>query len=251
MRFDWSTLALQTVNFAVLVWLLHRFLYKPVLRMIDARRTEVEKGYADARAAEDKAKETLASIETRLTGIAAEREVALKAAAAQAEEAAKARHAQAERDAAALLDATRKTLAAERDQLLAEARRIAFDLGEEIAHRLLDEMPAKPRGEAWLDAIERHLAGLPTDERGALLRQIVDGRAVTVVTASALPAEAAVQWRQRLQHELGDSVAIAFDVDSSLIAGAELHLPNAVLRFSWQSALAAIRAEIDTHDDAR
>ncbi|PPC85052.1 MAG: ATPase, partial [Methylocystis sp.] len=46
MRFDWWTLGLQTVNFAVLVWLLHRLLYRPVLRMIDARRAEMEKQYA-------------------------------------------------------------------------------------------------------------------------------------------------------------------------------------------------------------
>jgi hypothetical protein len=36
MRFDWGTFGLQTVNFAVPVWLLRRFLHKPVLRMIDA-----------------------------------------------------------------------------------------------------------------------------------------------------------------------------------------------------------------------
>ena len=147
MRFDWWTLILQTVNFAVLVWLLHRFLYKPVLRMIDARRAEVEKQHADARAAEDKAKETLATIERERNGIAAERDAALKAAVAQAEEAAKAQHAQAERDAVALLDATRKTLATERDQALAEARQTALDLGGEIARRLLAAAPTKPCAE--------------------------------------------------------------------------------------------------------
>ena len=40
MHFDWWTLALQTINFAILAWLLHRFLYKRVLRVIDARRAE-------------------------------------------------------------------------------------------------------------------------------------------------------------------------------------------------------------------
>ena len=34
----------------------------------------------------------------------------------------------------------------------------------------------------------------------------------------------------------GDGVAVAFDVDPALIAGAELHFPDAILRFSWQSA---------------
>jgi len=42
MHFDWSTFALQTANFAILVWLLHRFLYRPVLRLLDARRAEID-----------------------------------------------------------------------------------------------------------------------------------------------------------------------------------------------------------------
>jgi len=52
MHFDWSTFALQTVNFAILVWLLHRFLYRPVLRLLDARRAEIDKQYAESHMAE-------------------------------------------------------------------------------------------------------------------------------------------------------------------------------------------------------
>jgi F-type H+-transporting ATPase subunit b len=35
------------------------------------------------------------------------------------------------------------------------------------------------------------------------------------------------------------------------MAGAELHFPQAILRFSWRSALATMRAEIETHGNAR
>jgi F-type H+-transporting ATPase subunit b len=72
-----------------------------------------------------------------------------------------------------------------------------------------------------------------------------------VVTASALPVETADDWRAQLHQVLGDHAAIDFSVDSALVAGAELHFPNAVLRFSWQSALAAMRAEIEGDGDAR
>jgi F-type H+-transporting ATPase subunit b len=85
MHFDWWTLALQTINFAILAWLLNRFLYKPVLRMIDARRAEIDKQYAEVSSAEAKAKDALATIEAGRSNIAAEREAVLKAAAAQAE----------------------------------------------------------------------------------------------------------------------------------------------------------------------
>ena len=73
MHFDWWTLALQTINFAILAWLLHRFLYKPVLRVIDARRAEIDKQYADASMAEAKAKQELAAVEAGRSSIAAER----------------------------------------------------------------------------------------------------------------------------------------------------------------------------------
>jgi F-type H+-transporting ATPase subunit b len=250
MRFDWWTLALQTINFAVLVWLLHRFLYKPVLRLIDARKADIEQHYANAKVAEHEAKARLAAIEAERANVAAERDMALGAAAAQAEDAAKARRAQAETDAAALLEETRRKLAVERDKALDEARKSALHLGTDIARRLLAEVTADRGGEAWLQRIEHHLATLPRAETEALVRQFDDGGALKVVTASPLAPEAAEKWRARLRQSLGDRTAITFDVDSKLLAGAELHFPAAVLRFSWASALAAVRSEIEAHGDA-
>ena len=250
MHFDWSTFALQTVNFAILAWLLHRFLYRPVLRLIDARRAEIDKQYADARVAEAKAEEQLAAVEAERVGIAAERAAELKDAAAQAEQAAAARRAQAEREAAALLESGRKALAVERSQALAEARRAALDLGADIAGRLLAEVPIKQRGEAWLARVEKYLAALPPIEREALTRQLADGAELKVVTASELSSETAEAWRARLHGILGDGATVSFGTDRHLVAGVELHFPNAVLRFSWQSALEAMRAEITGNGDA-
>jgi F-type H+-transporting ATPase subunit b len=251
MRFDWSTLALQTVNFAILVWLLHRFLYRPVLLLLDARRAEIDKQYADADLARAKAKSEFAAVEAERAGIAGERTSVLEQAAAQAAEAAAARRAQAEYEAAEFLDAARKSLAAERGLALAEARWAAVDLGADIAERLLADLPEKLRAEVWLARIEEHLADLPQTEREALAHQLIDGAQLTVVTASALPKETAGTWRARLRRTLGDQVAIDFGTDRRLLAGAELHFPNAVLRFSWQSALSEMRTEMAGNGDAR
>jgi F-type H+-transporting ATPase subunit b len=251
MRFDWSTFALQTVNFAILVWLLRRFLYRPVLRLLDDRRAEIDKQYADARMAEARAKDELAAIEAERRGLAAERAAALEQASAQAAEIAATRRTQADREAAELFDTARKALAAERGLALTEAKRAALDLGTDIARRLLAEVPVQLRAEAWLARIEEHLATLPRTEKDALAQQLVDGTQLTVVTASALPAETAEAWRARLNRTLGDRAPINFDTDRHLVAGAELHFPNAVLRFSWQSALAAMRAEIAGNGDSR
>ena len=249
MRFDWSTFALQAANFAILVWLLQRFLYRPVLRLIDARRGEIDAQYAAARGAAADAAAQREAVAAERAGIAAERAAALKQAAAEAESVAAVRREAAERDAAALLDAARKTLADERGKALGEARRAALDLGAEIAGRLIAEVPAKLRAEAWIERIEQYLAGLPKEERDALISPRADTIKVRILTAAALPAETAQEWRARLNRTFGNGLdnrlATEFSVDSDLVAGAELHFPNAVLRFSFQSALAAMRAEIE------
>ncbi|MCW5745082.1 MAG: hypothetical protein KIT36_02640 [Alphaproteobacteria bacterium] len=250
MRLDWSTLALQTVNFAVLAWLLYRFLYRPVLRMIDARRAEVQKQYDDTAKIQADVKARLAEIEAERSGIVAERTATLKAAAAQAEELAAARRSKAEREAGALMDATRRTLAREREEALAEARRSALDLGVDVARRLLSEIPMESRAAVWLDRIEHYLAGLDEPRRREIGTALDGGGVLRVVTAAALPEGVAAEWRRRLARALGDGLDIEFDTDPALVAGAELHFPHAILRFSWRSALDAMRTEIEGHDNA-
>ncbi len=53
MHFDWSTLSLQTINILVLLWLLRRFLFRPVVAIIAERKGAAEKLLADAAAARD------------------------------------------------------------------------------------------------------------------------------------------------------------------------------------------------------
>ncbi|MEO5819781.1 MAG: F0F1 ATP synthase subunit B [Vicinamibacteraceae bacterium] len=56
MLIDWFTVGAQTLNFVVLVWLLKRFLYRPILRAIDAREQRIAAELADAAAKQAEAK---------------------------------------------------------------------------------------------------------------------------------------------------------------------------------------------------
>lgn len=55
MSIDWITVVAQIANFLVLVWLLKRFLYRPILDGIDAREAEISNRMQDAVTARDKA----------------------------------------------------------------------------------------------------------------------------------------------------------------------------------------------------
>jgi len=55
MSIDWFTVGAQIINFLILVWLMKRFLYKPILTAIDTRETKVAAELADADAKKAKA----------------------------------------------------------------------------------------------------------------------------------------------------------------------------------------------------
>jgi len=50
MLIDWFTVGAQALNFIILVWLLKRFLYKPILGAVDAREKRIAAELADAAA---------------------------------------------------------------------------------------------------------------------------------------------------------------------------------------------------------
>lgn len=48
MKVDWFTVIAQVINFLLLVWLLKRFLYKPILNAIDKRENKIKSQLQDA-----------------------------------------------------------------------------------------------------------------------------------------------------------------------------------------------------------
>ena len=250
MRLVWSTLALQLINFAILVWLLQRFLYRPVLRVIDARRQAADSRYAEAQQTAETAKRQLAEIERQRAGVAADRTAALADAREQARQLAESRRAEAERDAKALLDETRQQLARERESLLAEARRAALDLAAGMARRILAEIPESLALEGWLELIDHHLRSLPAAERAELAGELAAGGPLRVVSAWPIPAGTEERWRARLREILGPDVEVTFERDAALIGGAELLFPHATLGFSLEGAVSALQEEAARHDES-
>jgi F-type H+-transporting ATPase subunit b len=66
MAVDWITVAAQIINFLVLIWLLKRFLYRPILDGIDAREAEIEARIATANDAKTKANAAEAAYRIKL-----------------------------------------------------------------------------------------------------------------------------------------------------------------------------------------
>ena len=61
----WAILA-SLANLLLLTWIIKRFLFKPVKKMVDARRSAIEEYYAQAQAARDEAEESRQNYEAAM-----------------------------------------------------------------------------------------------------------------------------------------------------------------------------------------
>ncbi len=117
MLIDWFTVGAQTLNFLILVWMMKRFLYKPVLDAIDAREKRIADQIADATAKQAQADADRVSFESKNSAFDKERAALLSKATSDAQIEAERLMTEA-RQAADALSAKRKAaLAAETQQI--------------------------------------------------------------------------------------------------------------------------------------
>ena len=89
MLIDWFTVGAQVLNFLILVWLMKRFLYQPVLNAIDAREKRISDQIADASAKQAQADAEKAEFQGKNTAFEQQRAAMLSKATSDAQTEAK------------------------------------------------------------------------------------------------------------------------------------------------------------------
>jgi F-type H+-transporting ATPase subunit b len=241
MRIDWSTLALQTINALVLIWLLARFLFRPVAGIIAERQKAAQSLIADADAAKRAAvlERDTAARETQQ--LVAARADAMKTVATEAagEKAALLAAAQADADRLrAAAGAEAEAARVEQDKLVAvRATQLAID----IAAKLLAKLPQNVLVNGFIDGLADAVAQLPEPVRAQLGAK---GVALTLAASRALSPQEQEHCRAVLTACLNRAVSLEFEVDPQLISGLELRAAHAVVRNSFEADLARIRAAL-------
>jgi F-type H+-transporting ATPase subunit b len=249
MKIDWWTLALQAVNFLILVWLLWRFLYRPVREVIEKRKALAEQAFAQADRKEADAEAAQQHFEDARTQLAQERQEMLKKLHEELEaERAKVLEA-ARAEAQKMIEAARASIEGEREATLAEIRAQVDELAGELAAGLLKSVGSAALDDIVLDQLDGKLKALPAEERGRLEADLAkNGARLAVVTAKPLAQKDQKRWTERLEAALGTSVSAKFTADPAILGGAEVHFPHAVLKFTWADELRKAKAVIG-HDD--
>ena len=147
---DWSHLVAQIISFSIVCLLLHRFAYKPILKMLEERRQQIAAGIADS----EKIKAELAQTETQ------RRETMLKADAQSTkliEEAHAAAARVKEQETQKAIAVAEQIIIKSREAAMQEHARMLTELKLEVG-RLVVQATAKITGKVLTADDQRRLA---------------------------------------------------------------------------------------------
>ncbi|MBZ0106858.1 MAG: F0F1 ATP synthase subunit delta [Sulfuricella denitrificans] len=219
MDLDWTTFILEIVNFLVLVWILKRFLYRPVLEVIARRRTQIEEALSEARDTRQQADTLKEQFEGRLAGWETEREAAH--AKLLEEVAIERQHLMAAVAKAMDEEKAKRKAIVERQQQdwLRTAAEQGVAQGQAFASRLLERL-AGPELEAGLfGLLLQDLAQLPEQQRKDLAAAAGREARLDVLSAYPLAAEQRNELTAALQAVLGRELPAGFGEQPDLVAG--------------------------------
>ncbi len=136
---QWQLLVVQLINFGIILILLGKFAYKPILNMLDERAAKIKEGLEQSEQAEQRAADIDVEAKEALSEARKEGQVLI----AQAKEAADKRReddmAQARKDADALIERARAEILLEKDRAIGELRKEFADIAIFAAGKVINE----------------------------------------------------------------------------------------------------------------
>ena len=134
---DGWKLLFQIINFLLLLYLLNRFLFKPVLKLMDERESRIRKGLEDAEAAARDRELALAEREAALDEARKEAQAMIARATKIADDSRAEILAEAKAQAEKVTSRAREEITAEKERAMAELRATVADLALEAAGKLV------------------------------------------------------------------------------------------------------------------
>ena len=240
MHLDLSTFALEILNFLVLLWILKRFVYRPLQARIQERRDAIEREGDRAREAHAAAEALQAKLAARETELDEIREATLARAR---EEAAAERArvlAQAREDARAEQIRARHVLERERRADLAQIGEAAIDSALELTGKLLGELASDAFHSALIERLTREVEARATELQSSLHPR--DGAPLRAELRAARPlSERELARLCATLEAIAGPCEIVRSTDAELQAGAVLRVGDWVLDASTRGQLAFLR----------
>lgn len=238
MQIDWFTFAAQILNFLVLVWLLKRFLYGPILEAIAARERSINDRLQTAADREQAAEAARASYVRQQDDLTHLRESLLAEAATDADRWRKERLEELRQEVTAARRMWHQSVSRERSQFLGELRQRSAKQVQQIVRHVLQEL-ADDDLESLV--IHQFLKRLDEETNGRLKRP-GDGP-ILVRTGFPLRPDDESALSAEMTRRTG-AETIRFESDPDLICGVEVVSGDHKIHWNVDNYLQALERSI-------
>lgn len=246
MQIDWLTVAAQIVNFLVLVWLLQRFLYRPITQAMARREERIETRLSEAKAACEEVEAEAGRLREQQQALEAGREEML----GEARQEAAALRARLEDDIREEMEAKRSTWQAqledEREAFAASLRQRAGHQVIDIVGRVLKDYAGSDLAGQLADTFVERLANLDTDERDKLSAAASRAQAPARVESSvALKPGVRGQITRAIHECVARDIEVEYEEDSDLLLGIRLTIGEQTVEWSAARFLHRLETTLD------
>ncbi len=246
MLIDGFTVGAQALNFLILVWLMKRFLYQPILDAIDAREQRIAAELANAAAKQAEAQQERNAYQRKNTEFDQQRAARLSQATDEA---------QAERGR--LLDEARQATVALRlkrqEAMRNEAQHLHQALRRRtqqevfaIARQVLTDLAGTQLEERMVDVFAGRLRELDEAEKQRLTSALkASPNPVIIRTAFDLPPAQRASTEAAIKATLGAETPVQFGTAPDLISGIELTANGQKVAWSIADYLASLEKGVE------
>jgi F-type H+-transporting ATPase subunit b len=238
MEFNLSTFILEIINFLILIWILQRLFYKPLLEAIAKRKQTIDQSLSDAKNLQQQAEQQLSLYENRQKLWEQEKQAALNALYQQIEVE---RQTQMDRLNADLEQEKQKakvTLSRQQQELQQQAEKQALQNGARFAGMLLQQSASPELETRLITLLMDHLTTMPEACR-LCLQMLGTKKSVPVKITSAYPLTATIQQQmeQKLGSLINSPINFQYHQDAELIAGLRIDIGAWVLNANLRHEL--------------
>ena len=245
MLIDWFTVGAQALNFLILVWLMRRFLYKPILSAIDAREKRIAQELADADAKKSEAQKERDEFQRKNADWEQHRPALFKKATDEAE---------AERGR--LLDEARKTAndlsAKRREGLRVDATNLNQAIAREaqeqvfvIARKALADLATTTLEEQMCNVFTRRLHEMGSADKLALGGAMKAATTPSLIrSAFDLPANQRAAIQDALNRSFSADLPLRFEKAPDLVSGIELTANGQKIAWSISNYLTSLETAV-------
>jgi len=223
MQINWFTVIAQILNFLVLVWLMKRYLYKPILSAIDDREKKIAGQLADAKTKKDEAQKEQDEFNKKNEVFDQQKKDMMDKATSEAATQGQKLLEDAKNNAKTLQDKLEKAAKDQREDLNHQMEQKTEQEVFAITKKVLTDLAGVDFEEQSVNIFIKRISEIKENEKDQFIKALhSDSTPILVQTAFDLPEKQQTEIKNAVTKMLGAKPSFEFKTSPALLGGIEL-----------------------------